>query len=257
MYSCAHFVAAMASASTFRFIRREDYGCQANLFHRCLAEYLGSMFICLTLGLNNIISDAALTKALSVGGVAMSMYYIMGNKSGGHFNPCVSIAAVLTGRKRNSKLGFVCYLLAQIFGSMGGTMIHFLILGKVWEAKVGPDSREGADNGTSWWSTIWAEAFFTGAMCFSYLSIWLKNEPVWKMDFAGLVVGNTFFFCYFCCQTISGGHFNPAISLATGVSAHTDNKEGSQMFIYMFAQFVGCFVGVVMFSLCRPAGGAP
>merc|ERR1712000_763768 len=63
----------------------------------------------------------------------------------------------------------------------------------------------------------------------------------------------TFFFCYFCCQTISGGHFNPAISLATGVSAHTDNKEGSQMFIYMFAQFVGCFVGVVMFYLCRPA----
>eukprot|EP00438_Fugacium_kawagutii_P026637 Skav208628 [mRNA] locus=scaffold3433:34761:44895:- [translate_table: standard] len=78
---------------------------------RLLAEFLGAFTYVLTYGMN-IISFSEST-AWSCSAALISMIYALGKTSGGHFNPAVTLAVVLSGRSVCHVADGLAYALVQ------------------------------------------------------------------------------------------------------------------------------------------------
>ena len=100
-----------------------------------VAEFIGTLvlvlFACGTaavVGCNGADPNAAyLMTALAFGLVIVAMAYSIGNISGCHINPAVSIAMLVSGKM--SVKDFVGYVVAQFLGAIAGAAILMGILG--------------------------------------------------------------------------------------------------------------------------------
>src|ERR1035441_2422482 len=63
-----------------------------------LAEFIGTFFLVLTVGMCVIKPDAGSFAPIAIGSALMIMVYAGGHISGGHFNPMVTLAVWLRGR---------------------------------------------------------------------------------------------------------------------------------------------------------------
>ena len=61
-----------------------------------ISEFLGTYYLVLTVGLNVLLGGPC--GALSIAAALMCMIYALGDVSGAHFNPAVTVAIVLTGK---------------------------------------------------------------------------------------------------------------------------------------------------------------
>ena len=69
-----------------------------------------------------------LTTALAFGLVIVAMAYSIGNVSGCHINPAVSIAMLIV--KKLSVKDFAAYVIAQVLGAIAGSAVLFALVGK-------------------------------------------------------------------------------------------------------------------------------
>lgn len=88
---------------------------------RLLAEFLGTFTYVLTYGLN-IISFSEST-AWSCSAALISMIYALGKTSGGHFNPAVTLAVVLSGRSVCPVADGLLYALVQIAAGLSAGLL--------------------------------------------------------------------------------------------------------------------------------------
>src|SRR4051794_39990102 len=77
-------------------------------------EFIGTFFLVLTVGMA-VTSDGTLAP-LAIGGVLMVMVYAGGHISGGHFNPAVSLAALL--RRAITADEWVGYVATQLIAGI-------------------------------------------------------------------------------------------------------------------------------------------
>merc|ERR1719321_2278236 len=105
-----------------RVVRPEEYGgTKMPMVSALVSEFLGTFFLVLTVGLNVLGSSKA--GAFSIAAALMSMIYALGNVSGAHFNPAVTMAILLSGRdKMAGGVGMAgAYMATQIIaGCMAG-----------------------------------------------------------------------------------------------------------------------------------------
>ena len=64
--------------------------------------------------------------ALAFGLSIVAMAYVVGNVSGCHINPAVSLAMLIS--KKMSVKDFICYVVAQVLGAIAGTAILYFII---------------------------------------------------------------------------------------------------------------------------------
>ena len=64
--------------------------------------------------------------ALAFGLSIVAMAYVVGNVSGCHINPAVSLAMLIS--KKMSVKDFICYVVAQVLGAIAGTAILYVII---------------------------------------------------------------------------------------------------------------------------------
>merc|ERR1719482_1826122 len=83
---------------------------------RMFSELLGTFFLVLVVGLSvTMLSPAT---ALSAGVALSSMIYALGDVSGGHFNPAVTVAVIASGRdKLDPKIAGI-YIGCQLAGGI-------------------------------------------------------------------------------------------------------------------------------------------
>lgn len=95
-----------------------------------LAEFLGTFLLVLTVGGAAVFSHTAigldplsrvLLVSLAVGFALVGLIYALGEVSGGHFNPAVSLSMLLS-RKMPSR-DFVPYLVAQVVGAIFAMLV--------------------------------------------------------------------------------------------------------------------------------------
>merc|ERR1719217_1722593 len=85
----------------FRVVRPDDFGNHGAqeaypLQVRVIAEFLGTFVLVLTVGLNVLAKSPS--PALSFAASLTSMIYALGDVSGAHFNPAVTVAILASGR---------------------------------------------------------------------------------------------------------------------------------------------------------------
>lgn len=232
---------------------------------RCCAEMIGSFYLVLTIGL--AITIQAPSVALTAFTTLMPLVYALGDVSGGHLNPAVTICVLLSGQhKKDSSKAVAClnsifYILAQLVGATIAAMViqHFHAVGPLKGVGTGP----GPLAPYTWPAALGVEVIFTFLLGMAVLALATaddrdsddydpdgpehevirynpegKNKMVvykdTNMKFAhGLGIGGALCAGGIAVGGVSGGVFNPA--LAFGLSIESSIAVGAPNFLNCLA----------------------
>jgi aquaporin Z len=200
---------------------------------RYLTELIGTFFLVLTIGLT-IVGGSAFAP-LAIGSVLMVMVYMGGHISGAHYNPAVTLAAVLAGKMKGRDVA--PYMLAQVVGALMAGGAVFVIMGETFAPTPGPEASLSA--------ALMVEFLFSFALALVVLNTATVDETDGNSYF-GLAIGFTLAVGIFAGGSVSGGAFNPAVSIGPAV-IDTLNGAGSYSFIWIYV--VSPFAGGALAAL--------
>lgn len=195
-----------------------------------VAEIIGT-FAMMFCGTGAIIIDQQSNGAIShlgisitFGLIVMAVIYALGNISGAHLNPAVSIAFTLAGKLEVKQL--TPYILSQIIGAfLASFLLRYLFPENEFLGATIP-------SGTVLQSFI-LEFVITFILMLVIINVATGGKE--KGIFAGLVIGLTVLIMALFAGPICGASMNPARSIAPAiVSGHMEN-----LWIYLVAPILG------------------
>lgn len=161
------------------------------------------------------------------------MAYSIGNISGCHINPAVSIA-MLASKKMNLK-DFIGYIIAQFAGAIAGAVVLNAIVKD--PEKLGCNALY---NGGIWTSFI-IEVILTFVFVIAILGVTSKNE---NSNVAGLVIGGALVLVHLLGIAFTGTSVNPARSFGPALIA--GKMDG--VWVFLLAPLVGGILAAVVYS---------
>ena len=227
-----------------KFIKGEKH--MDNIKKFC-AEFIGTfvlvLFACGTatvVGCNGAEPNGAyILTALAFGLVIVAMAYSIGNVSGCHINPAVSIGVLLTGGMTVSE--FFLYIIAQFAGATAGAAV----LG----ALVGFDTSLGANGlyDNSIIKSLIIECILTFVFVLVILSVTSKKK---YEKFAGLIIGFTLTLVHIFGIYFTGTSVNPARSFGPALmkAFAGDATALSQYWVFLVAPLVGGALAALVFK---------
>lgn len=171
-----------------------------------LIESFGTFFLTLAILMASRVNAAPGFAPLAAGSMLMAWIVAGRHISGGHYNPAVSLAALMQGKLE--RFDFPYYWLAQFSGGFLAALIGSFLLNCSGVAVVPARTDDPA-------CAVLAEFLGTFALVFIALQV---NSPRNNNSHsnAGPAIGFTQFAGMFVFAPISGGYFNPAV--VTGLS---------------------------------------
>lgn len=180
--------------------------------------------------------------SLAFGLVIVAMAYSIGNISGCHINPAVSLAMYLTGRLK--KKDFIGYVIAQVIGAILGSAFLGCILGSF--EVLGANGFGGTlpnGNEVTMLVAILTEVVLTFFFVFVILEVTSKKE---NSSVAGLVIGLTLVLIHLIGIGITGTSVNPARSLAPALLQC--GEAFKQVWVFILAPLVGGAIAAVYYK---------
>jgi aquaporin Z len=205
-----------------------------------VVEAIGTFFLVFTVGA--AVGSRSPLAPLAIGAVLMVMIYAGGHLSGGHYNPAVTLAALV--RRRIGLRDAVAYWLSQI----GAGLIAALLVRTV----IDPTQTTATATMTLAGSTLLAafvvELLFTFALAYVVLNVATsKDHP--DNSFYGLAIGFSVVAGAIAVGGISGGAFNPAVALA---GAAMGIFAWPTLWVYLLAQVIAGAAAGVAFRTLNP-----
>ncbi len=219
-----------------------------NAIKKYIAECIGTMvlvlFACGTaavVGCSTLKADTAyLLTALSFGLVIVAMAYSIGNISGCHINPAVSIAMLVS--KKMSTKDFFGYVIAQFIGAIIGAALLGYLAG--WDCGFGAN---GLYNGEIFKSLV-IEVILTFVFVLAILGVTSKVE---NGKVAGLVIGLTLTMVHIFGIHFTGTSVNPARSFGPAIFAGGDALKN--VWVFIVAPLIGGVIAALVWKCI--AGG--
>ena len=177
--------------------------------------------------------------ALAFGLTIVAMAYSIGNISGCHINPAVSLGVMLSGGMSVSE--FIGYVCAQCIGAFCGSAVLAAIfgLGHVTDMTGGFGANGLAGVNGSIIAGLLVELVLTFVFVLTILGVTSKKAN--HGSFGGLVIGLTLAFIHIFGIGLTGTSVNPARSIGPAiVAAFTGNLEPlSVVWIFILAPLAG------------------
>lgn len=209
-----------------------------------LAEFIGTCVLvlvaCGTAGQICTPENAAaglVGTALAFGLVIVAMAYSIGNVSGCHINPAVSIAMLIN--KKISAKDFCGYIIAQFLGAITGAAILFAIVQDA--GKLGTNALYNGNAGIS----FLIEAILTFIFVIAILGVTSKES---NGNVAGLVIGGALVLVHLLGISFTGTSVNPARSFGPALIA--GNLTG--IWVFLLAPLVGGALAAVVYRFLSP-----
>jgi aquaporin Z len=200
-------------------------------------ELIGTFIFLFTIAAS-VLSGSALAP-VAIGAVLMVMIYAGGHISGGHYNPAVTIAALVRGRIGVADA--IGYWIAQL---IGGLLAMTLARWVIDPAQV----KTLALSGHLLIAAFIVELLFTFALCYVVLNVATsKDHP--NNSFYGLAIGFTVATGAIAVGAISGGVFNPAVAIS---GATIGLFAWSTLWAYLVAQIIGGTAAGLAFLALNP-----
>lgn len=221
-----------------------------------IAECLGT-FTLVLLGCGTAMlvgCDAAsgsgyLLTALAFGLTIIGMAYAVGNVSGCHINPAVSIGCLLT--RRMEMKDFIGYVIAQFVGATIGAAILKLIfvMGNVNDMTGALGSNGIANVGESYGAALLVEVILT--FLFVYVILGVTDPKADHGSFGGLIIGLTLVVIHILGIGLTGTSVNPARSFGPAlIAAFSGNTEPIKVvWIFILAPAVGGALAAFVYNL--------
>ena len=183
-----------------------------------------------------------LLTALAFGLTIVAMAYSIGNISGCHINPAVSLGVLLIGGM--SAKEFVGYVISQCVGALAGAGVLAAIfgLGKVTDMTGGLGSNGLAGVGGSAIAGLVVEIVLTFIFVIAILGVTSKKAN--HGSFGGLVIGLTLVVVHILGIGLTGTSVNPARSFGPALVAAIRGNGAPLADLWVF--IVGPFVGAAL-----------
>jgi aquaporin Z len=203
-------------------------------------EAIGTFFLVFTVGA--AVGSRSPLAPLAIGAALMVMVYAGGHLSGGHYNPAVTLAALV--RRRIGLRDAVAYWLSQI----GAGLIAALLVRTVIDPTQTTATATTTLGGSTLLAAFVVELLFTFALAYVVLNVATsKDHP--DNSFYGLAIGFTVVAGAIAVGGISGGAFNPAVAIA---GAAMGIFAWPTLWVYLLAQVIAGAAAGVAFRALNP-----
>ncbi|MEE0945386.1 MAG: aquaporin [Acutalibacteraceae bacterium] len=213
-----------------------------NLLKKCTAEFIGTFvlvfFACGTaavVGCSAENGTGYLLTALAFGLVIVAMAYSIGNISGCHINPAVSIAMLVSGKL--SVKDFIGYLIAQFAGATAGAAVLMAFVGK--ESGLGANALYEGNIALS----ILIEIILTFVFVIAILGVTSKIE---NSAVSGIVIGLTLTLVHILGISFTGTSVNPARSF--GPALFVGGDALANVWVFLVAPLVGGVLAALVYK---------
>lgn len=223
-----------------------------------VAEFIGTLVLTL-FGCGSAAISGGIDGALGIFGIAMAfglsivaMAYVIGDVSGCHINPAVSLGVFLN--KGMSAKDFGGYIVAQFLGGIAGAGLLYLIigctgLGEVSAVGLGQNGYGAVSYvGLSMGGALLVEVILTFVFVFTILGVTAKVK---NGTAAGLVIGLTLAFVHILGIPLTGTSVNPARSLGPALLVGNGTAL-SQVWVFIVAPLAGAALAALVYgAICK------
>ena len=185
-------------------------------FKKCIAEFIGTFTLVLVGCGTAMITGCEhwggyLTTAFAFGLVIVGMAYCVGNVSGCHINPAVSLAVLISGKM--SVTDFIFYVISQVLGAISGAAVLKIIfsLGQVKDMTGGLGSNGLAGVNGSIGAGLIVEILLT--FIFVLVILGVTDSKAGHGSFGGVVIGFSLVMVHVLGIGLTGTSVNPARSI--------------------------------------------
>jgi MIP family channel proteins len=194
--------------------------------------------------------------ALTFGLTVVVMAYAVGRISGGHFNPAVTLGAVLGGRLPWNQVGI--YMAAQLLGALlAGAVLFGLghgFEGFTAEGNMGQNFFGDQGSGYAWWAALLLETLLTAVFLWIILAVTDERNEI-NVALGPLAIGLSLAMIHFVAIPLTGTSVNPARSIGVGVFAGTDAIV--QLWLFVVAPLLGAAIAGLTYPILFGQGAAP
>ena len=220
-----------------------------------IAEFIGTLVL-VTVGCGTAMlvgCDAAsgggyILTAFAFGLVIVAMAYSIGNISGCHINPAVSLAVLINGGM--SVKDFIGYVIAQILGALAGSGILAAIfsLGGVTDMTGGFGANGLAGVNGSYIAGLIVEIVLTFIFVIAILGV--TSSKAGHGSFGGLVIGFTLVLVHILGIGLTGTSVNPARSIGPAIAAAiAGNTEPlASLWVFIVGPLIGAAIAAVVYK---------
>jgi len=248
-YILCEFLGAGLAAGAFWVVRpSEKEGLQIpELVSKLTSEFLGTYFLVLTVGLNVLSGSPA--GAFSIAAALMSMIFALGDVSGAHFNPAVTVAIMAADRlgrpeyKGPSPQDGGAYMGVQVLGGITAAFTYAALMGGA-TFQLKPET-------SSWGQAVTAELLFTFVLTFVVLSV--ATTKTGLSQYFGFAIGMCVTVGGFAIGKISGGSLNPAVSFGISTSHIMGGGVFYPCLIYTIVEILAGTAAAGVFKLTQPS----
>jgi len=213
-----------------------------NSIKKYVAEFIGTFvlvfFACGTaavVGCSAENGTGYLLTALAFGLVIVAMAYSIGNISGCHINPAVSIAMLIS--KKMTVTDFIGYVVAQFIGAIAGAAVLMAFVGK--ESGLGANALY---DGNIWLSLL-IEVILTFVFVIAILGVTSKTS---NSAVAGIVIGLSLTLVHILGISFTGTSVNPARSFGPALLVGGDAL--ANVWVFIVAPLVGGALAAVVYN---------
>ena len=211
------------------------------LSEKLVAEALGTSFLLLSIvGSGAMVAGASQDAGLRlfvIASVTVAALFVsinlMAPISGAHFNPAVSLVAML--RKELSVGEFMGYFLAQVLGASIGVITANLLY-QLPAIEISTTSRGGSH-------LFLSEIVATFGLILVVFSTWVKISTMARSSLIVLWIGGAYFF------TSSSSFANPAVTLARTLTDSYTGIAPSSVLAFIAAQALGALIAMTVIKV--------
>lgn len=219
-----------------------------------LAELVGT-FVLVLMGCGSAIFSGHIPGAVGTGvgtlGVAfafglsvVAMAYTIGNISGCHVNPAITLGVYLS--KRMSGKDAAMYMIFQVIGAIiASSILYVLVNTGLHEGPTVTGANSWVEGGML--QAFIAETVFTFIFVLVVLGATDSEKGVGA--FAGLAIGLTLLLVHIVCIPITGTSVNPARSI--GPALFQGGIALSQLWLFIVAPFLGATISAFVWNVLR------
>ena len=202
-----------------------------------IAEAVGTMLLTLVACGVAVTSGIDLVAtSLAFGLVIVAAAYSIGNVSGCHINPAVSISMLVAGKMTAKEC--IRYIISQVIGAFIGSLLLAVLLGGF--STLGANGLVGS---TTIWAALIVEVILTFIFTTTILGVTDKKE---NGHVTGIVIGLTLVLVHLFGLPFTGTSVNPARSLAPAVLQ--GGAALSNVWIFIIAPIIGAILAGLFYK---------
>ena len=219
-----------------------------------LAEFIGTFTLVLFGCGAAVIAGADGTTGIGIAGISFAfglaligMAYSIGNVSGCHINPAVSLGMVAAGRMTFAEA--VPYMIAQVAGAIAGAFVLMLIA----TGKADYTITENGLGQNGWGEGYLGEYGMVAAFIFEVIATFLFMVVILGATgagapaaMAGLAIGLTLVVIHLVGINVTGVSVNPARSIGPALFAGTGAL--AQLWLFIVAPIIGAVLAGILFK---------